>query len=79
MEYEEVLKQVCFDFNLVYQPSPELRKIHKRRRFLISPRMLHEYVGPENAYKANKRAFDTSEDKLSIKLRKYGKLDFYTK
>lgn len=75
----KVVKSVCRDFNLVYQPSEEMRKKHGRRRFLISPNVLHEYVGDNNAETAILKAYSTGADKLSIKLRKYGKLDFYTK
>lgn len=78
-DFDAMLKQVCKDFNLVFQPSEELRKKYGRRRFLISPRMLPEYVGRKNANNAVLKAFESSDDKVSIKLRKHGKLDFYTK
>lgn len=65
-------------FLLVFTPK-ENKNIYPNKRFLISINQLHNYVGRQNSNKAIETAFNSKEYKITIKLRKYGKLEFYSK
>lgn len=74
----QVINQVSKNFKCVYSPNEVLRGT-KRNRFFVSINQLHKYVGVENTYKASIRVLGCKADKCTVKLRKYGKLDFYSK
>ena len=65
------------EFKIVFQPkNPE---IYGKRRFAVGAGKLHKYVGVKNANKAILRALKSLEDKETVRLRKFGRIDFYRK
>jgi hypothetical protein len=67
------------DFHFVYQPKdPKVKKL-LGRRVLIGAWRLHNYIGIDNARKLIKATKKIREDKVSIKYRKYGIVDIYSK
>ncbi len=62
------------EFRIVFQPKTDVRT-----RFAVGAGSLHKYVTPENANKAFLRAWNSLDDKIQVKLRKYGRIDFYRK
>ena len=65
------------DFRIVFQPK-NVEKYGKRR-FAIGAGKLAEYIGEENAQKAFEKASNMMEDKIRIKFRVAGWVDFYVK
>lgn len=65
------------NFICVYQPNPEMG--FNKRRFAVSMNTLHKYIGEHNASQAISRALDSDTDKVTVKLRKCGRIDFYVK
>lgn len=65
------------EFRIVFQPKdPE--KFGKRR-FAIGGQSLKKYIGEKNANKAITKAFESKADKVSLRFRKFGRIDFYLK
>lgn len=62
------------DFKLVYQP-----KVTTRRRYFICVSSLIKEVGFHNANTAFLRALNSDADKIRVRLRKCGIIDFYRK
>lgn len=71
------MKNLNKHFRCVYQPNPDLKP--EKRRFAVSMNTLKNYVGEHNALQAISRAFASDTDKVRVKLRKYGIIDFYVK
>lgn len=66
------------DFRIVFQPkNPEL--YGGKRRFAVGANSLHKYIGLENAHNAFVRALKSKSDNVTVKLRKLGRIDFYSK
>jgi hypothetical protein len=59
------------------QPYPELG--YKKRRWLVSPNNLYLYIGSHNANTALVRASKMTTDKLRLRFRSFGIVDFYLK
>lgn len=66
------------EFRIVFQPKNQ-DQYNGRRRFAIGGRSLDKYVGEYNARVAIERAWNSGEDKYTVKLRKHGQIDFYVK
>jgi len=65
-------------FRIVFQPKePEL--FSGKRRFCVGAYSLYKYIGQENANKALQRAISSDTDKYTVRLRKFGTIDFYCK
>lgn len=65
------------DFLIVFSPkSPE--NYNKRKRFLISINQLKRYIG-NNDLNVIKQTHSLKQDKHTLKLRKYGKIEIYLK
>lgn len=65
------------DFRIVFQPK-DIEKYGKRR-FAIGAGKLAEYIGEDNAKVAFEKASGMMTDKLRIKFRVAGWVDFYVK
>lgn len=66
------------EFTIVFQPKD--REIYNgKRRFAVGAYSLEKYVGKKNAEVAIQRATDCLEDKIRIRLRKHGIIDFYVR
>lgn len=65
------------DFRIVFQPKDS--ELYGKRRFAVGVKSLHKYVGLENAHNAFVRALNSKTDKCTVKLRKFGRIDFYCK
>lgn len=65
------------DYLVVFSPREAWR--YRYKRFLISVNRLPVYVGAKNALEARRRADTSKTDKVTIKLRKFGKLEIYVK
>ena len=70
-------KVVNREFLVKFRPKDAQGNELKSR--LIGGGQLPKHVGQENAFRAVLRALRSGEDKTTIKLRKYGRIDFYTK
>jgi hypothetical protein len=66
------------DFMLVYQPNQAFVISHSRR-FLVSFRTLHKYIGKKNANKAIREALILKLNKRRLRFRKFGIVDIYLK
>lgn len=64
-------------FLIVY--TPKIPHNYKNKRFLVSPNSLYKYIGVKNANKLLYEAFNSLLTKTTYKLRKCGKLEFYSK
>lgn len=64
-------------FRIVFTPKDPKQYINKR--FLVSANQLYKYVTYTNAQEAFNEAFSCPLYKFTIKFRKYGKLEFYSK
>jgi hypothetical protein len=73
---KSVQKVVNKEFTIVFQPK---NSIYGKRRFAIGAGRLPFYVGQKNADTAILRALMSHDDKCTVKLRKYGRIDFYRK
>lgn len=65
------------DFRIVFQPKDIER--YGKRRFAIGAGKLAEYIGEDNAKVAFEKASGMMTDKLRIKFRVAGWVDFYVK
>lgn len=65
------------DFRIVFQPK-DIEKYGKRR-FAIGAGKLAEYIGEDNAKVAFEKASGMMTDKLRVKFRVAGWVDFYVK
>lgn len=65
------------DFRIVFQPKDIER--YGKRRFAIGAGKLAEYIGEDNAKVAFKKASGIMTDKLRVKFRVAGWVDFYVK
>jgi len=65
------------DFRIVFQPKDVER--YGKRRFAIGAGKLAYYIGEENAKKAFEKAYECTDDKIRIKFRVAGWVDFYVK
>jgi len=59
--------------------SPKDKTLYSSKRFLVSANQLYKYIGLENANKLLYKAYYSLLTKTTFKLRKYGKLEFYSK
>lgn len=66
------------EFIVVFQPK-DRSLFADKRRFAVGAYSLHKYVGKRNAKTAVERALKSDMDKITIKLRKHGRIDFYFK
>lgn len=64
-------------FLIVFTPNDKL--LYSSKRFLVSANQLHKYIGLFNSCKALETAYLSSLYKVTLKYRKYGKLEFYSK
>lgn len=69
---------INLNFKIVFQPYDK-SKFNNRRRFLVGANSLHYYITKENAETAFNRALNSKGDKIRIKFRAHGIVDFYTK
>lgn len=66
------------EFRITFQPKdPGLYQ--GRRRFSVGAGQLHKYIGNKNAASALASAMESVGDKVRIKFRKMGWVDFYAK
>lgn len=65
------------DFRIVFQPKDIER--YGKRRFAIGAGKLAEYIGEDNAKVAFEKASGMMTDKLRVKFRVAGWVDFYVK
>jgi hypothetical protein len=65
------------NFYIVFQPNAG--ELFYKRRFLVTSKTLKNYVGIYNANTALLRASNSTGDKLRVRLRKFGIIDFYVK
>lgn len=70
-------KEANKEFKIVFQPKEP--GTHGKRRFAIGAGRLKNYVGEKNANIAILRAFNSLDDRCTVRLRKYGRIDFYRK
>ena len=66
------------EFIITFQPN-EPANYDNKRRFSVGALSLKKYIGDKNANQAIIRALNSLEDKCTIRLRKYGRIDFYRK
>ncbi|MDN3584729.1 hypothetical protein [Mucilaginibacter flavus] len=66
------------EYYVVVQPY-DRRPYQGRRRFMISANSLHFYIGDFNANTALVKASKMRVDKLRLKFRSFGIVDFYLK
>jgi len=65
------------EFIITFQPKiPDPKG---RRRFSVGGLSLHKYIGKRNANKAIIKALQSKADKVSLRFRKFGRIDFYRK
>ena len=62
---------------IVFTPKDNQQYVNKR--FLISVNQLSKYIGSHNATVVLNRFERCQQDKCTIKLRKYGKIEIYQK
>lgn len=72
------LKKFNAHFRVVLTPN-DREQFGNRRRFMVTANSLINYVGFDNANTAVLRAFNSQEYKYTVRLRKYGRIDFYSK
>ena len=65
-------------FRFVFSPKNKDR-FNKRPRFLIGAGSLVSYLGERNAETVQKAALKSKTDKVTVKFRKCGKIEIYTK
>lgn len=66
------------EFIIVFQlNNPD--EFHGKRRFAVGANSLDRYVGKKNAKTAVSRALNSKDDKCTVRLRKHGRIDFYSK
>ena len=74
-------------FRFVYTPNRDLfisspgwyLENIKSNRFLIGGGSLGKYIGERNADTVQKSALNSKTDKVTLKFRKYGKIEIYVK
>jgi len=66
------------EFRIVFRPKEPLPG-KKYRKFLVGAGQLAKYVTLKNAEIAFERALNSLTDRTTIKLRKFGTIDFYVK
>lgn len=59
--------------------EPKKPHFYTYNRFLVSKSRLHFYIGIDNANKCVLRNSIQKTDKLTLKFRKFGKIDIYLK
>lgn len=64
-------------FLIVYTPKDS--NLYLNKRFLVSANQLYKYIGYDNANRLLYEAFSSLLNKTTFKLRKYGKVEFYSK
>ncbi len=64
-------------FRFVY--SPKNVQNNKRNRFLIGGGSIASYIGTINALTVQKSALNSKTDKVTLKFRRYGKIEIYVK
>lgn len=65
-------------FRFVYQPK-QIELFQKSKRFLVDGGSISKYIGTENANKVILTALNSKTDKVTLKFRKYGKIEIYVK
>jgi hypothetical protein len=68
---------INLQFRIVFQPKDP--QLYGKRRFAVGAKSLHKYIGILNAHNCFVRALNSKTDKYTVKLRKYGRIDFYVK
>lgn len=66
------------EFRITFQPK-DPQQFEGRRRFSVGAHSLHKYIGSKNAASALATAMESTGDKIRIKFRKMGWVDFYSK
>lgn len=66
------------EFRITFQPK-DASQFGGRRRFSVGAGQLHKYIGDKNAASALATAMESAGDKVRIKFRKMGWVDFYSK
>lgn len=66
------------NFRIVFQPK-NADECGGKRRFLVGAGRLEDYIGTHNAHTSFERALASTEDKIRIRLRKFGIVDIYVK
>lgn len=59
--------------------TPREQNNYNFKRFLISYNRLEFYIGKENAIAARLRRERSKADKVTVRFRKYGKIEIYEK
>lgn len=59
--------------------EPKSPHFYTNKRFLVSAKRLHFYIGVNNANKCILKNSTQKTDKLTLKFRKFGKIDIYLK
>ena len=65
------------NFRFVF--TPKIKGIYKSNRFYIGGGSIAKYVTAPNAETVQKTALNMKTDKVSLKFRKYGKIEIYVK
>jgi hypothetical protein len=66
------------EFRIVFTCNKR-HKLGKYMRIFIGAGSIQKYVGPDNAIKALVGALTCQQDKYTIRFRKHGRLEFYSK
>lgn len=63
----------------IQNPLSNNKEIEKISRFLIGAGQIQHYIGIANANKVITAALNSKTDKVTLKFRKYGKIEIYVK
>ena len=74
---QEEMKKLNRDFRIVFTEKKKIGK--KRKRHFVSANTLKIYIGEDNANKLIESMKSISIDKVTVKFRKYGKIEIYCK
>ena len=66
------------NFRIVFEPKDKAA-FNNNRRFGVGAGKLAEYIGADNAATCFKKSDEITTDKIRIKFRKMGIVDFYVK
>lgn len=64
------------DVNIVFSPK---NQVYNFPRFLVSKNTLPKYIGEKNANKVILAIENQNTNKVTLKFRKYGKIEIYLK
>jgi hypothetical protein len=74
---QEEMTKLNRDFRIVFTEKKEIGK--KRKRHFVSANTLKIYIGEDNANKLIESMKSISIDKVTVRFRKYGKIEIYCK